>query len=219
VGPPPLQAPAAPATLVDGRSFNGTPAVGALFTAREMEFDCGGCTDGTSGGPFLGRVDPSTGDGTVIGVIGGHEQGGNIAPVSYSPGFGRAVQALYQRHDAVQVGEILGGGHPLRGGVRLHLFGHGRPGGRAVTGVVGWSDAAITGPAYDFGLPYRDLGPAALAAAPASYRPGGDVSGIRERAAFYARCAVLEGLAHGIATGQDAHVCQSLAVSGWPFPA
>ena len=64
--------------------------------AREMEFDCGGYTDGTSGGPFLGRVDPSTGDGTVIGVIGGYEQGGDIASVSYSPGFGRGVQALYQ---------------------------------------------------------------------------------------------------------------------------
>ena len=64
--------------------------------AREMEFDCGGYTDGTSGGPFLGRVNPSTGDGTVIGVIGGYEQGGDIASVSYSPGFGRAVQALYQ---------------------------------------------------------------------------------------------------------------------------
>ena len=64
--------------------------------ASEMEFDCGGYTDGTSGGPFLGRVNPSTGDGTVIGVIGGYEQGGDIASVSYSPGFGRAVQALYQ---------------------------------------------------------------------------------------------------------------------------
>src|SRR5215475_9917336 len=32
VGPPPFQAPAAPPDLVDGRSFNGTPAVGALFT-------------------------------------------------------------------------------------------------------------------------------------------------------------------------------------------
>ena len=39
--------------------------------AREMEFDCGGYTDGTSGGPFLGRVNAGTGDGTVIGVIGG----------------------------------------------------------------------------------------------------------------------------------------------------
>ena len=63
---------------------------------HELEFDCGGYTDGTSGGPFLGRVDPGTGDGTVVGVIGGYEQGGDIASVSYSPWFGGAVQQLYQ---------------------------------------------------------------------------------------------------------------------------
>jgi len=88
----------------------------------------------------------------------------------------------------------------------------------AVTGIVDWSDAAITDPAYDFGLLYRDLGPAALAAGLASYRAG-DVSGIRERAVFYARCAVLEDLAHGVATGQDAYVSKSLAALGWLFPA
>src|SRR5215475_2894951 len=32
VGAPPLQAAAAPPAPIDGRSFNGTPAVGALFT-------------------------------------------------------------------------------------------------------------------------------------------------------------------------------------------
>lgn len=66
------------------------------FGAHEMEFDCGGYTDGTSGGPFLARVDSSTGQGTVIGVIGGFEEGGDIASVSYSPRFGSAVQSLYQ---------------------------------------------------------------------------------------------------------------------------
>ena len=63
---------------------------------HEMEFDCGGYTGGTSGGPFLGKVSSSTGLGTVIGVIGGYEQGGYIASVSYSPRFGSAVRALYQ---------------------------------------------------------------------------------------------------------------------------
>ena len=63
---------------------------------HQMEFDCGGYTNGTSGGPFLGRVNPGTGAGTVIGVIGGYEQGGDIAAVSYSPRFGSAVRALYQ---------------------------------------------------------------------------------------------------------------------------
>jgi hypothetical protein len=61
-----------------------------------MEFDCGGYTDGTSGGPFLARVQRATGLGTVIGVIGGYQQGGNTPSVSYSARFGRAVRTLYE---------------------------------------------------------------------------------------------------------------------------
>jgi V8-like Glu-specific endopeptidase len=66
------------------------------LSARQMEFDCGGYTDGTSGGPFLADVDEATGQGTVIGVIGGYEQGGYVAAISYSATFGRNVQALYE---------------------------------------------------------------------------------------------------------------------------
>jgi V8-like Glu-specific endopeptidase len=62
----------------------------------QLEFDCGGDTDGTSGGPFLARVNPLTGQGTVIGVIGGYEQGGFTPQVSYSSMFGANVAALYQ---------------------------------------------------------------------------------------------------------------------------
>jgi V8-like Glu-specific endopeptidase len=71
------------------------------FGAHEMEFDCGGYTAGTSGGPFLGKIRAATGQGIVVGVIGGYEQGGYIASVSYSPRFGSAVRALYQNavHD------------------------------------------------------------------------------------------------------------------------
>jgi len=66
------------------------------FGAQQLEFTCAGYTDGTSGGPFLARVNPATGLGTVIGVIGGYQQGGNTPSVSYSPRFGRAVAALYR---------------------------------------------------------------------------------------------------------------------------
>lgn len=66
------------------------------FGAHQMEFDCGGYTDGTSGGPFLARVQRATGLGTVIGLIGGYQQGGNTPSVSYSARFGRAVRALYE---------------------------------------------------------------------------------------------------------------------------
>jgi V8-like Glu-specific endopeptidase len=62
----------------------------------QLEFDCGGYTDGTSGGPFLVQVSQTTGQGTVIGVIGGYEQGGVTPEVSYSAEFNANVTALYQ---------------------------------------------------------------------------------------------------------------------------
>jgi V8-like Glu-specific endopeptidase len=62
----------------------------------QLEFDCGGYTDGTSGGPFLTKVDPTTGQGTVVGVIGGYEQGGDTPQVSYSSAFGSNVAVLYK---------------------------------------------------------------------------------------------------------------------------
>ncbi len=66
------------------------------FGRHQLRFDCGGFTGGTSGGPFLARWNPATRQGTVIGVIGGYEQGGDLASVSYSPRFGRAVRSLYK---------------------------------------------------------------------------------------------------------------------------
>jgi V8-like Glu-specific endopeptidase len=70
------------------------------FSPTQLEFDCGGYTDGTSGGPFLTNVSSVSGQGTVIGVIGGYEQGGLTPSVSYSSVFGTAVAALYQAAQA-----------------------------------------------------------------------------------------------------------------------
>lgn len=66
------------------------------FGTSQMEFDCDGYTDGTSGGPFLADVDQTTGQGTVIGVIGGYLQGGDTPSQSFSITFGRDVSALYR---------------------------------------------------------------------------------------------------------------------------
>ncbi len=66
------------------------------FGRHQLRFDCGGYPDGTSGGPFLARWDAAAGTGTVIGVIGGYEQGGYLASVSYSPRFGHAIRSLYR---------------------------------------------------------------------------------------------------------------------------
>jgi V8-like Glu-specific endopeptidase len=63
--------------------------------ASQFVFDCDNYTNGTSGGPFLTHVSPATGDGWVIGVIGGYEQGGDSPDISYSPRFAGAVQSLY----------------------------------------------------------------------------------------------------------------------------
>jgi V8-like Glu-specific endopeptidase len=70
------------------------------FSAHQMEFDCGGYTNGTSGGPFLAHVSKKTGLGTVIGVIGGYQQGGDTPAISYSITFGSNVQDLYKQATA-----------------------------------------------------------------------------------------------------------------------
>ena len=72
-----------------------------VFTPTQLEFDCGGYPNGTSGGPFLAvRVSQATGQGTVMGVIGGYEQGGDDPAVSYAAEFGRNVSALYKTAEA-----------------------------------------------------------------------------------------------------------------------
>jgi V8-like Glu-specific endopeptidase len=64
--------------------------------AQQMVFDCDDYTNGTSGGPFLAHVNPKTGEGWVIGVIGGYQQGGDSPNISYSPRFFAAVWDLYE---------------------------------------------------------------------------------------------------------------------------
>lgn len=66
----------------------------------------------------------------------------------------------------------------------------------AVTGIIDWTDAAITDPARDLALVYRDLGPEVCRLALAHYDSSFDGSD-RERAVFYARCKLVEDLAYG----------------------
>jgi aminoglycoside phosphotransferase (APT) family kinase protein len=88
----------------------------------------------------------------------------------------------------------------------------------AITGIIDWSDAALTDPAYDFGLLYRDLGPAALDLALNTYQAD-DVVALRQRAVFYARCTLFEDLAYGIQSGLSAYTDKSLTALKWLFPA
>lgn len=62
---------------------------------RQEMFACGGFTNGTSGGPLLLNVG-TDGEGTVIGVIGGYQEGGDTPDISYSAMFASNVAALYR---------------------------------------------------------------------------------------------------------------------------
>lgn len=68
----------------------------------------------------------------------------------------------------------------------------------AVTGIIDWTDAALTDPARDIGSLYRDLGPdAAVGVGEALNGPLTDDEVRRIR--FHARCRWLEDVAYGIA--------------------
>jgi V8-like Glu-specific endopeptidase len=66
-------------------------------SANQLRFDCGGYTGGTSGSPWVTHFDPRTRTGTIVGVIGGYQQGGDTPSISYSAYLGEAVQRLYQQ--------------------------------------------------------------------------------------------------------------------------
>ena len=70
------------------------------LTTPQLEFDCDNYPGGTSGGPFLQSVDSNTNLGTVVGVIGGYEAGGDSADVSYSVYFGGWVGSLFTQAES-----------------------------------------------------------------------------------------------------------------------
>ncbi len=116
---------------------------------------------------------------------------------------------------------------PPPDGGRVPVFSHNdlgiehvlvEPDSGTVTGIIDWSDAAITDAAYDFGLIHRDLGPAALDTALRHYGTG-DPRTLRTRAVFYAGCTVLEDIAYGLETGDQRYLDAGRAALTWLHPA
>jgi V8-like Glu-specific endopeptidase len=70
------------------------------LTSPQLEFDCDNYPSGTSGSPFLMNVDSNTNLGTVVGVIGGFETGGDTPNVSYSIYFDDSVASLLATAEA-----------------------------------------------------------------------------------------------------------------------
>ncbi|WP_051451613.1 trypsin-like serine peptidase [Actinospica robiniae] len=67
-----------------------------FHSRTQLRVVCDGFPAGTSGGPLLTNVDPSTGIGTLVGVVGGYQQGGAGPAISYAAAFTPAIQSLYR---------------------------------------------------------------------------------------------------------------------------
>jgi V8-like Glu-specific endopeptidase len=63
----------------------------------QLRFECGGFTGGTSGSPWVTRFNPLTRTGTIVGVLGGYQEGGSTDAVSYSSYLGPEVEQLYRQ--------------------------------------------------------------------------------------------------------------------------
>jgi aminoglycoside phosphotransferase (APT) family kinase protein len=82
-----------------------------------------------------------------------------------------------------------------------------------ITGVIDWTDAAITDPMHDLALVYRDLGPEVFETMLSHYE--GPCA--MDRVLFYARCSVLEDIAYGLTTGPRLYADAGLAHLSWLF--
>jgi len=99
----------------------------SAFSATQFEFDCDGFTDGTSGSPLLAGVAPAEAGphstartaATVIGVIGGYQQGGYTASVSYAARFSNRFENLYQT--AVIASSQLSAAQAAPGGIGISV--------------------------------------------------------------------------------------------------
>jgi V8-like Glu-specific endopeptidase len=66
-------------------------------SGHQLKFVCADFTGGTSGSPWIIPSDRRDRTGTIIGVIGGYQQGGNTAEVSYSAYLDDDIKKLYEQ--------------------------------------------------------------------------------------------------------------------------
>ena len=78
-----------------------SPIACVNWTSRQspsqLRFACAGYTGGTSGSPWVTRFNRRLRTGTIVGVIGGYQEGGDTPSVSYSVRFGTGIQQLYEQ--------------------------------------------------------------------------------------------------------------------------
>jgi hypothetical protein len=83
----------------DGETVcTAAPTTISVRGEQQMRFACPGFLAGSSGGPFLvGITSRQSGPGTIVGVLGGFQNGGASNSVSYSAPFGWNVHEVYDR--------------------------------------------------------------------------------------------------------------------------
>jgi hypothetical protein len=69
----------------------------SAYSGTQLTVYCTAFTGGTSGSAWLAGYDTASDSGSIIGVIGGYQQGGDTADTSYSIVFTAATQSLYQQ--------------------------------------------------------------------------------------------------------------------------
>jgi V8-like Glu-specific endopeptidase len=69
-------------------------------SATQVKFECGGFPGGTSGSPWITRFDERSRTGTIVGVIGGYQQGGDTDAISYSVYLNGGIRDLYEQAEA-----------------------------------------------------------------------------------------------------------------------
>lgn len=62
-----------------------------------VKFACTGFYGGTSGSPFVTGFGKGNHDGTIVGVLGGYQEGGSTPDVSYSDYLGDDIEKLYSQ--------------------------------------------------------------------------------------------------------------------------
>jgi hypothetical protein len=74
-----------------------TPTTIEVRHQQQLKFSCDGFLNGASGGPFLTDISKQSGMGVIVGVVGGYQQGGDSADISYSSPFNGALMSLYHK--------------------------------------------------------------------------------------------------------------------------
>jgi hypothetical protein len=95
-------APVPPSVRLEAYSLTGQltvcnrrPDVIEAAGQQQLRLACPGFKNASSGGPFLIDINQNSGLGTVVGIIGGYQQGGDSPSVSYSSPFAGVLHHLY----------------------------------------------------------------------------------------------------------------------------